>query len=626
MDPLPLLEHTEYRLDESGALSLAEVRALTESWQSTDGRLSLGYRPDAVWLRVRLQVLETSRWRLWVSPPFLDRVTLHHIGPDGVIQHWESGDHVPLTQRPVAYRQFLFPLSLQPGPHDLYVRIQTRSALSATLSLLPVSDTPSMLDRETLHSGMLLGLVILAVWVSLLFWGLTREPMFLWASAYLASFGGLHAVLNGFDQEYLYPETPWWADRVIGVLGFLVAATLTGTLRHYLPFKDRAPRVDLGLLGLVGLYGLGGVLSACGYYPALAPVYMASVLALTVLLFGLTLWIWTAAPQRAGLVLLTLAPGLLAALLQTARNLGVLPSTWVTTHLWGYSGMLQVLFVVFALLLRVREHERAALADRIQSGVLRRFYNLMAHELRTPLAIISAAVANLDARWGHQPDITTRLQRIKGALTRLDMLVDNALLEERLVTQWQFPAHAVIETVDLVELAREVVSLRPMEDSHQLIVTVNGQSLTTPKVSHPNASPTPPQAQTTQGDRVTLAVDRRWLVLALLNLLDNAVKYSPEGGTVTLDIREEEGGVVFEVADEGIGIPPQDRPHLFERGFRGAAADGGVPGLGLGLYLVAQVAGLGQGDITLEARVRGSLFRLRFPRVATPSDVHRTPM
>jgi two-component system OmpR family sensor kinase len=117
---------------------------------------------------------------------------------------------------------------------------------------------------------------------------------------------------------------------------------------------------------------------------------------------------------------------------------------------------------------------------------------------------------------------------------------------------------------------------------------------------------------------VSMAVDRHRIREMLLNLVTNAIKYTPAGGTVALGLAQEDGAVVFTVADTGIGIAPGDLPHIFDRFWRADPArsrTGARPGTGLGLAITKWIAEAHGGSITVQSRPgRGSLFTVRLPR------------
>ncbi|HEY9604313.1 MAG TPA: sensor histidine kinase [Allocoleopsis sp.] len=102
----------------------------------------------------------------------------------------------------------------------------------------------------------------------------------------------------------------------------------------------------------------------------------------------------------------------------------------------------------------------------------------------------------------------------------------------------------------------------------------------------------------------------------LLNLLSNAIKYSPEGGNIGLMLSCEQGKAVFQIQDEGIGIPLADRKQLFQIFQRGRNV-GKSSGTGLGLCIVKKCIDLHGGEITLESQVgEGTTFTVTLPLVS----------
>jgi signal transduction histidine kinase len=113
--------------------------------------------------------------------------------------------------------------------------------------------------------------------------------------------------------------------------------------------------------------------------------------------------------------------------------------------------------------------------------------------------------------------------------------------------------------------------------------------------------------------RVEATFDRARIRDAAAILLDNAIKYTPEGGRVTVTVREEGGRAELEVADTGVGIPEEQLPQIFERFYRADKARAGG-GVGLGLAIARQIAEAHGGTIDVQSEPgKGSTFVLRLP-------------
>jgi len=110
--------------------------------------------------------------------------------------------------------------------------------------------------------------------------------------------------------------------------------------------------------------------------------------------------------------------------------------------------------------------------------------------------------------------------------------------------------------------------------------------------------------------------DRKRLQRAVANLLDNAVKYTPAGGSVTLTVQEEPTGVHLQITDTGMGIDGYDLPHVFERFYRGDKSRS-TAGSGLGLSLARAIVRAHGGDITVNSSPQGTTFHIILPSEAS---------
>ncbi len=219
------------------------------------------------------------------------------------------------------------------------------------------------------------------------------------------------------------------------------------------------------------------------------------------------------------------------------------------------------------------------MADRVEKTVttLREFVSDAAHELHTPL---TALRTNLELAGD-----TEAVQRAQAQVTRLETLTEGLLDLSRIEA-----GEKVFVPVEVAALAREVVELYASQaEQADIAFTVE----------------IPDTPATVTGDETQL---RRVLV----NLLDNALKFTPTGGAVRLTLADEDNTAVVRVSDTGIGIPQEDVPHLFSRFHRGRnTAD--YPGSGLGLAIVRAIVERHGGQVQAENAADGACFTVHLP-------------
>ena len=238
---------------------------------------------------------------------------------------------------------------------------------------------------------------------------------------------------------------------------------------------------------------------------------------------------------------------------------------------------------------RLREYaERMAALEKIKSNVL----NLAAHELRGPLAVIRGYLSLLEDGSINGAEELARVRPILSAKTdQIASLVDEMLETARLEDG---RIELKLEHLDLREIAREAA------DAARALLG-DGQTLAVPVEAEP----------------VLVMGDRLRLTTVVSNLIENAIKYSPEGGPIRCSVGSERSAAVVRVLDRGLGIAEADLPALFTRFGRIVTdANSSIPGTGLGLYLCRELALLHGGDIAVESQPGvGSAFDLVLPRV-----------
>jgi two-component system, OmpR family, phosphate regulon sensor histidine kinase PhoR len=230
--------------------------------------------------------------------------------------------------------------------------------------------------------------------------------------------------------------------------------------------------------------------------------------------------------------------------------------------------------------------------QRRTDTVRREFVANVSHELRTPLTSVRALAEALAGGAAQDAEAGPRfLDQILAEIDRLTLLV-NDLLDLSAIESGS--AKLDMEPVPLGEVIDDVVTkFRSMADRRGIAL-------------HGNGEPGPLRAWADRG-RVTQAV---------ANLVDNAIKYTPDGGTVRVEGEARNGMVAISVADTGIGIAPEHLPRIFERFYRvDRSRSRALGGTGLGLSIVKHIATSHGGDVEVKSvEGRGTRFSLLLPR------------
>jgi len=226
-------------------------------------------------------------------------------------------------------------------------------------------------------------------------------------------------------------------------------------------------------------------------------------------------------------------------------------------------------------------------------AALRRFTADASHELKTPLTVLRAGVERAITMPSLPSEALAALEETLQEINRMTELVEALLMLAR-ADEGTAPLHR--ETVDLRAIVEET------GETGELLAAEAGVSMEV-------------------ADPVIVPVDASRIRQLILNLLTNAVKYTPAGGSVRLQLGPSNGRVTLTVADSGVGIAPGDLPHIFDRFWRADSArtrTGERSGTGLGLAICKWIAEAHGGTIDVQSRPgRGTTFTVTLPRETT---------
>jgi two-component system sensor kinase FixL len=217
-----------------------------------------------------------------------------------------------------------------------------------------------------------------------------------------------------------------------------------------------------------------------------------------------------------------------------------------------------------------------------------RFVSMASHEFRTPLSSVqlSASLIEKYAQPFQNKNIEKHVQKIKNAVGNLTTILNDFLSLEKLEAGKVEPAFQVFDLVKLAEEITEEMQLIAKQDQHIIYQHTGLESM--------------------------VLLDQNLLKNCMINLINNAIKYSGSNTFIEFNTEITEKEYIVTIKDNGIGIPEADQAHLFQPFFR-AHNTGNIPGTGLGLNIVLRYAGLMKGSVGFESEInQGTTFTLSF--------------
>ncbi|PWC34717.1 histidine kinase [Azospirillum sp. TSO35-2] len=544
-------------------------------------------------------------WILELGEAYIDHLDLYiptTAKPDGPAGYRvvRMGDFVPYSQRPMRTRLHATPLTLPEGRSvSLYLRVDSISAIRLSARVWSPVAYAGHQTPDLLFQGLFFGVLGILTLGYLALGLLLRDGALLSYTSYVGTVFSYYLFANGVAAPLL-PDAPGWVmNLAVGSSGFLGFAAALSMWDHILDLRTRAPRLGRCFRGLALLAVLAIPTAVSPLYAITNPVMTLSALAVIVIALVLTArMVWLDRSDLSPRFYLASTLASLAGLLLTQLSLrGALPADFAIADPYQIASMLAVLILGIGLTLRIGRLQAERLRARQESAFAtkraedqRTFVAMLSHEFRTPLASIDSAAQMIELSGTvREPSALTRLQRIRTTTRKMVELVELFLSADALD---QGALALKPEPVTLGLLMEEALGgIAGTEAEARVVIAV--------------AAPDRP-----------LCVDAPFLGVAVGNLVQNALRYSPPESPVRVIAEDDGGGVVIRVADQGRGMSGDEVERIGSIYFR-ASSSRGTKGSGLGLYMTQKIVTAHGGTLTVESvRDEGSVFTIRLPDTA----------
>lgn len=620
--------------DVKGSLSIDDIKSPSVQVRFTTipksvNEINFGFSDAAYWLKISVDRTISSP-EIWILQiPYFGLDYIDFYGPNQVAVH--TGALMSIWSRPLFGRYYAFPLILKAEQlQDVYIRVKSSSSLSVPITLWQSeSYSRFSLQDSLLQSFYYGGIGILCIFNFLIFIYLRDRAYFYYSM--FALFVGLGIFSgNGYGRLFLWPESPRW-DQVsqIFFLGIAVGNALFFT-KAFLNTKKILPRINVGIIFCAVLIYAVSLSILGAYVLAIEPAVLLQLMPLLslpsiVLAILSGILAFKLGVESAKFYLLAWGALSLGAVIAVLRMFDLVPSNGFTSYSLQISSAVEMILLSLALAHRIKDERQ--MREKAQNEVIEskkilidslkiskenldrtvevrthdlqemlegekklreqyvRFGSMISHEFRNPLGIIEAQLALL-AHGGDQDKLRKRLSVIGSATHRLAMLFDRWLQGDRLESKIDSIRPQLIDlNIWLEDLVEKCASYHL--DHHIILISFHR--------------------------KFTLMADEKMLQALVLNLIDNACKYSSTGSAVQVQVKQKGDMLGISVKDEGIGIDQKDQLLIFDE-YLQLNPNSQTKGFGLGLAFVKRITELHHGKVELHSQPGvGSEFIVWFP-------------
>ncbi len=356
--PEPIAGQFQYLVDADHEMSIEQVRsASNEAWQPVASPTpNFGFTDETYWFRG--DFVETSQqqdWLLNLSYPLLDYVDLWVFRDGELVEHYQTGDRYVFSQRPIEYRNFLFPLSVMEGESvRVYVRIESSSAIQMPLSVTTRDQLFQTEQTVLTWHAMFFGVMLVMAVYNLFLMLSTRDRAYLLYVFFVLAIAGFQASLHGFAYQFLWPESPWLQEKMTGM--FVALASLFGSWFPLVFLHVRAYSRRLSQL-LITIALAAAVLSLLApFAPYEFTIRFSAALAFICVIVaqGTGLYIWYRGYKPAVYYSIAFATVLGGTALMILNKFGLVPMNPVTENGQQIGSLALLVLLSFALAYRIK--------------------------------------------------------------------------------------------------------------------------------------------------------------------------------------------------------------------------------------------------------------------------------
>lgn len=341
--------------DSSSTMTIAEVREASFE-KSNEVVANLGVVEHAYWIRCLVPPSDVDRI-LEIQSPNIDSVDFYLFNNGELLANYFTGEGRPFSSRPVASPNFAFPIPVGDQYLEAYIRIRSGKQILLPLSLKSREAHFRQQNQKDIFFGLYTGIIIAMLLYNVFIWFSVKEQNYLYYVFFILFVGLTQLTLNGYGNQFFWPNWSWGALRSVHFSGILSGITTVLFAQSYLRIRQYSPRINIILYFYVAVYAVAAVTAIIGHF--VLSYNLINFCAVASLLLVIAAYrSYRKGYRQALFFLIAWSIFLISVTVYVLRDFGVLPYNLLTQYALPVGSALEVLLLSFALADNINQLKR----------------------------------------------------------------------------------------------------------------------------------------------------------------------------------------------------------------------------------------------------------------------------